>query len=160
MSPSTCNDAKQCGQWFLHVLDATGISWPQFTHINDSFIFFMIEYFSQKKEPSSRNRIDLSPRVVKVGSSYQSRKGNTGSLEQSGKFDTIPDLALLSPNSIYIKIEQIQENKKADPRIKNLPPIYLELCKFWIQSNPYFTNQIYISNYIISSFIALYSETA
>ena len=28
-------------------------------------------------------------------------KGNTGSLEQSGKFDTISDLALLSPIAIY-----------------------------------------------------------
>jgi len=53
--------------------------------------------FTNKKEPSSRNRIDLSPRVVKVGSSHLSRKDDTGSLEQSGKFDTIPDFALPSP---------------------------------------------------------------
>ena len=100
ISQSTCNDAKQYGQWFLQVLDANGTLLPQLIHINDSLIFFMIEHLTQK--PSSRNRIDLSPKVVKVGSSYQSRKGNTGSLEQSGKFDTISDLELLSLFSIYI----------------------------------------------------------
>jgi hypothetical protein len=49
-----------------------------------------------------------------VGSSHPSRKDDTGSLEQSGKLDTIPDLALLSPSSIYIKLLEFQENKKAD----------------------------------------------
>ena len=38
-----------------------------------------------------------------MGSSYQSRKGNTGSQEKSGKFDTIFDFALPSlAQSIHI----------------------------------------------------------
>ena len=83
--------------------------WRNFLSTIDTykwFIYFFHNWISQsKKEPSSRNRIDLSPKVVKVGSSYQSRKGNTGSLEQSGKFDTIPGLAPLSPSSIYTNLQ-------------------------------------------------------
>ena len=65
---------------------------------------FHIVISFKEKEPNSRNRTDLSPKVIKVGSSYQSRKGNTGSQEQSGKFDTISGFALLSPVKNIYKI--------------------------------------------------------
>lgn len=47
ISPSTCNEVKQWGQWFLHVFAAIGIGSQQFMQLNVSFIFFMKSFYTK-----------------------------------------------------------------------------------------------------------------
>jgi hypothetical protein len=49
ISQSTWSDAKQCGQWFLHVLEAMGIACPHEMQVKLSFIFFIPKNFVKKK---------------------------------------------------------------------------------------------------------------
>lgn len=49
ISQSTCKEIKQYGQWFLHVLSACGTTFQQFIQLKDSFIFFILYIFANKK---------------------------------------------------------------------------------------------------------------